>query len=254
MNMSEIKHSKELTDSKGKLPYLKRTTSQIVYQSLKDDILHLILPPGSAISETETATKYNVSRTPVRDAFKALESEDLLEVRPHIGTFVSYIDLNKVSDMIFMRESLEGTVLKILANTCTQSQILKIRLLLKEQEELISHTSPLSPEEHNALGTQFLKMDNEFHSTLFNLAGKSSIWKFMNLYNTHYERFRTLINWSENNMLPSLYEQHCLMVDAIASKDLDTLSSLVSTHLNSGFSTNADILLKNAKYFKEADN
>ena len=70
----------------------------------------------------------------MRDAFKALESEDLLEVRPHIGTFVSYIDLNKVSDMIFMRESLEQTVLRILTNSCTQSQILKIRLLLKEQE------------------------------------------------------------------------------------------------------------------------
>lgn len=240
--------------SKVKLPHLKRTTSEIVYQSLKEDILHLVLAPGSAISEIEIATKYNVSRTPVRDAFKALESEDLIEVKPHIGTFVSYIDLNKVSDMIFMRECLEESVLKILANTCTQSQILKIRILLKEQEGLINQAATLSPEEHNTLGTHFLKMDNDFHSTLFKLSGKSNIWRFMNLYNAHYERFRTLINWSENNMLSTLYTQHCLMVDAIASKDLNTLSSLVSTHLNSGFATNADILLKHAKYFKEIDN
>lgn len=231
----------------------KKTTSEVVYHSLKDDILHLILPPGSAISEIETAAKYNVSRTPVRDAFKALESEDLIQVRPHIGTFVSYIDLNKVSDMIFMRESLEQTVLKILMNSCTQSQILKIRLLLKEQENLLMNTSNLSPEEHALLGTQFLKMDNEFHFTLFQLAGKSSIWNFMNLYSTHYERFRTLINWSENNMLSSLYEQHCAMIDALAAKDTETLSHLVSTHLYSGFASNADILLKNADYFKDLD-
>ena len=254
INMSDSRQKKTFQESKGKIPYLKRTTSEIVYHSLKDDILHLVLPPGSAISEIETATKYNVSRTPVRDAFKALESEDLLEVRPHIGTFVSYIDLNKVSDMIFMRESLEQTVLRILTNSCTQSQILKIRLLLKEQENLLANVTAVSPEEHNVLGTKFLKMDNEFHFTLFKLAGKSSIWNFMNLYSTHYERFRTLINWSENNMLLSLYQQHCDMVDAIASKDLDTLSTLISSHLYSGFASSADILLKNAEYFKGTEN
>ena len=249
--MNDTKQTKDFSDPKKKKPYLKRASSEIVYRSLKDDILHLILPPGSAISETETAAKYNVSRTPVRDAFKALESEDLLEVRPHIGTFVSYIDLNKVSDMIFMRESLEQTILKILVNTCTQSQMLKIRLLLKEQENLIEKVNAATtPEEHNAFGTQFLKIDNEFHYTLFKLAGKSSIWHFMNLYNTHYERFRTLINWSEMNMLGALYEQHCAIVDAIASKDSDALSNLLSTHLYSGFASNADILLKNADYFK----
>ena len=44
-------------------------TSEAVYQKLKEQILHLELPPGSAISEIDTATKYDVSRTPVRDAF-----------------------------------------------------------------------------------------------------------------------------------------------------------------------------------------
>ncbi|MBO8463517.1 MAG: GntR family transcriptional regulator [Firmicutes bacterium] len=251
--MTSLKESKSLKKMKQEGLHLKRKTSEIVYQSLRRDILNLTLPPGSAISEIETATKYNVSRTPVRDAFRALESEGLLEVRPHIGTFVSQIDLNKVSDMIFMRESLEQTVVKLLANSCTQSQLLKIRLLLKEQENLLANSDSLSPEEYALLGNEFLEMDNEFHSTLFKLAGKSSVWKFMTLYSVHYDRFRILINWSENQMLPTLYQQHCELVELIASKDVERLESLISVHLNSGFASNAEVLLNNASYFTEEE-
>ena len=50
-------------------------TSVAVYKDLKEQILHLELPPGSAISEIDTAAAFHVSRTPVRDAFKMLERE-----------------------------------------------------------------------------------------------------------------------------------------------------------------------------------
>ncbi|MDU2111786.1 MAG: GntR family transcriptional regulator, partial [Clostridiales bacterium] len=50
-------------------------SSNIVYKGLRDDILSLKLIPGSAISETDIASKYNVSRTPVRDAYAALWKE-----------------------------------------------------------------------------------------------------------------------------------------------------------------------------------
>lgn len=234
-----------------KTSHSKKATSDVVYRSLKNDILHLVLPPGSAISEIETAAKYNVSRTPVRDAFKALESEELLEVRPHIGTFVSYIDLNKVSDMIFVREVMEQAVLKIFISSYTQTQILKVRLALKEQENLVNshHTDHLSREERLQHGAKFLQLDNEFHSLLFHLAGKGQVWELLKSHSSHYERFRTLINWSENDMLSELYAQHSAMIDAIISKDFEHLTQIISNHIYSGFSGNADIVLKNRDYF-----
>lgn len=227
----------------------KKATSSIVYHSIKDDILHLQLPPGSAISEIETAAKYNVSRTPVRDAFKALASEELLVVRPHIGTFVSYIDMNKVSDMIFIREVMEKAVLKIFANSYTQAQILKVRLALKEQENLLASRESLSAEEIPKTGTRFLRLDNDFHLLLFELAGKGPIWNQMISNANHYERFRTLINWGEKNMLDELYQQHCDLIEAIVTKDLVRLPQIVSNHIYSGFAGNADIVLRNADYF-----
>ena len=108
-------------------------TSVAVYKDLKEQILHLELPPGSAISEIDTAAAFHVSRTPVRDAFKMLEREGLLEVRPHIGTFVSLIDLNMISDILYLRETLEQAVLRDLTAGYDKSQEFRIRLLLQRQ-------------------------------------------------------------------------------------------------------------------------
>ena len=110
-------------------------TSDGVYEQIKEQILHLELPPGASISEIETAEKYNISRTPVRDAFKRLEREGLLEIRPHIGTFISLIDLNAVSDILYIREVLEYSVLSDLAQMYDPSHGLRIQLILQEQKE-----------------------------------------------------------------------------------------------------------------------
>lgn len=164
-------------------------TSDGVYEHLKEQILHLELPPGAAISEIETAEKYNISRTPVRDAFKRLEREGLLEIRPHIGTFISLIDLNAVSDILYIREVLEYSVLSDLAQIYDKSQDLRIQLILQEQKDLLASDLPI-----DELSRAFIHSDNEFHTALFDAAGKKNVIKFLYSYNSQYERFRTFIN------------------------------------------------------------
>ena len=229
----------------------KRGTSDIVYKSLKNEILHLQLLPGSAVSEIETSNKYNVSRTPVRDAFKALASEGLLEVVPHVGTFVSYIDIREISDILFLREVVEQAVLRILATTYTQAQILKIRLALNEQQKLISQMPTFTPEAQKEAGARFLVLDNQFHELLFSLAGKKKIWDMLVNSNPQYERFRALLNVGNPETMNSLYAAHCELVETIIQKDMDKLQQLISNHIYGGFSENADIVLQNSSYFTQ---
>lgn len=229
----------------------KKGTSDIVYKSLKNDILHLNLLPGSAVSEIETSNKYNVSRTPVRDAFKALASEGLLEVVPHVGTFVSYIDIREISDILFLREVVEQAVLRILATTYTQAQILKIRLALNEQQKLIEEMPTLNEAQQKEAGTRFLVLDNQYHELLFSLAGKKKIWDMLMNSNLQYERFRALLNVGNPEAMTALYVAHQEIAENIIQKDLDKLQQSITSHLYSGFSSNADIVLKNADYFTQ---
>ena len=219
-------------------------TSDGVYEQIKEQILHLELPPGSAISEIDTAEKYNISRTPVRDAFKRLEREGLLEIRPHIGTFISLIDLNAVSDILYIREVLEYSVLSDLAQIYDASHELRIKLILQEQKDLLESDLPI-----DELSRAFIHSDNEFHTALFDIAGKKNIIKFLYSYNSQYERFRTFINFTGKEDLQKLYDSHIKILDCIVSKDLVGLKECVNHHLYDGIKSSHDIISKAPEYF-----
>ena len=220
-------------------------TSEAVYQKLKEQILHLELPPGSAISEIDTAAKYEISRTPVRDAFKQLESEGLLEIRPHIGTFVSLIDLHMISDILYMREKLEQAVFHDLTSSHDKSQEFRIRLILQKQRELLD--SDMDEEE---LGRAFLISDNEFHNTLYELAGKQNVMSFLKSINSQYERFRTFLNLGDRDNLQKLYSDHNDIWQYISGKDFDALSNCISHHIYDGFNASTEIIYQHPEYFK----
>ena len=219
-------------------------TYQQVYQQLKEEILHLEIPPGTSISETETATRFQTSRTPVRDAFKILEIEGLLEIKPHVGSFVSLIDLRTVSDILYTRCTLEQSVFQELAQTLNKSQEYKICLLLQKQKELLE--SDLSVED---LGRTFIVHDNEFHYSLYELAGKKNIALFFLAINAQYERFRTLINLCGKKELHRLYAEHEQIWNCIVNKDLDKLKECISGHIYDGFNSSMQIVRDYPNYF-----
>ncbi|MEG0326095.1 MAG: GntR family transcriptional regulator, partial [Cellulosilyticaceae bacterium] len=57
-------------------------TSEQIYEQLRDEIMFLEILPGEFISEMETAARFGVSRTPIRDVFKRLEYEGMLKIMP----------------------------------------------------------------------------------------------------------------------------------------------------------------------------
>lgn len=228
------------------MTYQHTATSDGVYEQLREQILHLELPPGSTISEIETAEKYDISRTPIRDAFKRLEREGLLEIRPHIGTFISLIDLNEISDVLYTREVLEYAVLSDLSQMYDKSQDLRIRVLLQQQKDLLETDADIEE-----LSRAFIKCDNEFHAALFEAAGKKNITNFMNAINCQYERFRTFINFSGKDDLRKLYEAHNKIWECVVNKDLEALKDCINHHLYDGFSSSSAIVSKYPEYFKE---
>lgn len=220
-------------------------TSEAVYNRLKEQILHLELPPGSAISEIDTAARYEVSRTPIRDAFKTLAAEGLLEICPHVGTFVSLIDLDMISDILYMREALEQAVLRDLAQNHDKSQEFRILLILQKQKELTE--SELTLEE---LGRAFIVSDNEFHQMLYEMAGKANVIRFFHTVSSQYERFRTFLNLRGRDNLILLYKEHEAIWNAISRQDYKALSDVLTHHIYDGFNSSTDIVYSHPEYFK----
>lgn len=221
-------------------------TNNAVYNTIREEILFMDLLPGQVISETEIAKRFEVSRTPVREAFQRLEYEGLLNVKSHQGTFVTLIDLNKISDIRFMREQIELEVFRILMASSHGSLEFKLRLILENQKNLFERD--LKDKE---LAKEFMKSDNDFHRTLFENANKLGVWSYLLSIEHHYERLRVFLNIHDIEYLYSLYEDHLYFYEKIISKDWEAIEERYRKHLTKGLERGADLIISNSNYFKD---
>lgn len=228
------------------MPSSTTASYEVIYNTLKKRITYLELIPGTLVSEIETAKEFSVSRTPVRDAFKALVNEGLLEVKPHVGTFVSLIDINEISDILYIREIMEKAILRDLSASFNQSQEFKLRHILHNQENLIENNS-LSPQD---FATEFARSDNEFHQALFTLAGKENLITYFQMISAQYERFRTFLNFEDKSTVKTLYLQHVKLLDCIKNKDMNELDTILTHHIYDGFNSKANLIYEYPNYFR----
>ena len=219
-----------------------------VYEQLKNEIMYLELEPGQLVGEIETAERFHVSRTPVRSAFKQLESDGLLEIKSHIGTYVSLIDLDQIIDVLFMREVLEMEVLTRLAYSMSEMQEIRINFILKKQEELFQQDLD---EKH--LARRFFELDNELHHMMFDFVGRSQVYTLLKSLEVQYERFRMFLNFTDKETLYNLYLEHIEIVKCLSAKNIDELKPVFSNHIYGGIHRGLTKVYDHPNYFKSID-
>lgn len=81
------------------------------------NLVHTNLIPGQQLYEQELCSQMNVSRTPFREGVLELAQRQLIDIRPKIGTYVSFIDPDIVEEIRHLRSVLESE-LAVLACSC----------------------------------------------------------------------------------------------------------------------------------------
>ncbi len=87
-----------------------------VLKILRDKMLFLELKPGETIQDSDLARELDVSRTPVREALLALQKEGLVDIYPQSGTFVSLIDMELLTEIAYIRRTVESDVFQALVH------------------------------------------------------------------------------------------------------------------------------------------
>src|SRR6476620_1943385 len=105
-----------------------------VYDALRQAIVSTELEPGRQISENEIADKLGVSRTPVREALARLRDDQLVQIVPQLGTFVSRISVSGVDDAQFLREALECSAVRLAAAHADADDVDELNILIAHQE------------------------------------------------------------------------------------------------------------------------
>ena len=190
------------------------------YMVLRNNIIDLNIKPGETISENEIANILNVSRTPVREAFAKLVSEELLEIYPQRGTQVSYIDLKHVEEARFMRLKLEEAVVELACEDFPENYLFELESNINQQEFCIAKKNY----------TAALDLDNSFHEIIYRGCGKERIWNAIHFMNGDFDRIRALNLISSMNM-DIVLNQHKGIINAIKNKDSELGIKIVNEHL-----------------------
>ena len=89
-----------------------KNRGEYVFETLKKEILELELKPGQSISENELCSRFDVSRTPVREALRRLQEQGFVHTVPYSGTCVTRLNLENIRQMIYMRVAVERMVMR----------------------------------------------------------------------------------------------------------------------------------------------
>jgi DNA-binding GntR family transcriptional regulator len=135
------------------------TTPDLIADTLRDEILRGAIPPGQPLRQEDLASRFGVSRLPVRDALVRLEAQGLVEVFPNRGAFVIALSADEVREVFDMRILLEGDLIERAVPRMTPDDWRTIDAARADAA-------------HHANGPQWTESDWRFHRALYEPAAR----------------------------------------------------------------------------------
>lgn len=114
----------------GPTEFTSKTLVDQAFAWLEEAIIVGTLAPGAKLDEVGLASRFGISRGPVREAIRRLEGKNLAERVPHIGARVAFISHSKLLEILEIREALEGTACRLATERMSIEEIREVQTLL----------------------------------------------------------------------------------------------------------------------------
>ncbi|MFQ5586647.1 MAG: GntR family transcriptional regulator [Thermodesulfobacteriota bacterium] len=190
---------------------------------VKEAVIKGRLKPGERVPEPELAERFGVSRTPIREAFRQLESEGFLTITPRKGAVVSPITDKDVREFYTIKSLLEGFAARSACPTFTDTEIKRMEALNEQMEKLA--------EKDDFKG--FFKLDNQFHDIFLRACGNVKLCNLANSLAQQFERFR-ITSLSQPGRMKNSVKQHRNIISAFKKRNADLVDKLVRANAEQG--------------------
>ncbi len=210
------------------------------YETIRTAILDCTFMPGIALSEQAMSEQLQVSRAPVREAFRQLVTEGLLEVVPQRGTFVARLDRARIADALFVREAIECKAAALAAKAPLPAK--------KQLAQILQRQAGASARRDYGA---HLSADEDFHRHILVLAGHPHAWNALRLARTGMNRIRHLAIPTVGSHRIAI-DHHRLIVDAILSGDARKAAEAMRVHVHSPLVFLDAIFEQHPEYFAPA--
>lgn len=187
---------------------------------LRDRIIGGEYAMGEKLIENKIAEELKVSRTPVRDAFKQLAKEQLVEYIPNKGCFAKGFTHKDMADIYAVRMAVERLAITwAIENACDE----KLAELGQQLELMSFYTESNSYE-------KLLEANEQFHNMIYQMTGSRFIVQILKTYQNYVHTARKSTLKKEEN-LPLIFKEHENIYKAIAARDVEAAADAVELHM-----------------------
>ena len=196
-----------------------RSLAEDAADRIREQILSGGFRQGEHLVEAKIAEQLNISRGPVREAFKLLRAEGLLNEEPRRGTFVVSLSADDVREIYGLRAALEGRAARLIARAHDPSTIERLRTLADAIDAAVATGD----------GASVSRADLAFHEGLCELCGNSRI---LEVFDRYVPTLRALLRLDERVLrsLDEVSNQHRPFVEAIEAGEEETAARLLAEH------------------------
>ncbi len=197
------------------------TTTDRIFQILRQAIADLVLKPRETLSEKELAVVLGVSKTPVREALIRLAMEGLVLTLPRSSTFVAPIDPDDLFEAMIIRDALETTAVRLAARRIDHQGKFHLRENMQLQRDAGAGGDVAA----------FHRADDELHRLFVKHSGLRRLMTMLDTVRLTLNRVRHLAT-PVPGRIALLTEQHQRIVDAVVNNDDDGAVMTMRAHLD----------------------
>jgi len=176
---------------------------------------------GEKIKENQLATELRVSRTPIREAFKQLESEGLMEYIPNRGCFAKGFTKRDMQDIYAVRKALEKLAVEWAVERISDAEIDTLRSQINLMEFYTKRND----------SKKVLELNEEFHQTIYGSTGSRFLAQILRSYQDYVNQARKATIYGEEN-LNNILKEHKNIFNAIVRRDAEEAIDLIGDHLD----------------------
>lgn len=198
-----------------------RALHREVAAKLREMIRKGVLVRGQRIIEAEICEQIGVSRTPLREALRMLESEGLVELFPHKGVFIRQPSMREIQEMFEVMGVLEGTCARLTAEKMTAAGWRKIERLHQQLETYYAEGDR----------EKYIAVNNVFHASVQELAGNRVLDEVVANLREKVALYRHQQIYEDRRFDESIRE-HREILDALQRHDSDAAERRMKRHLD----------------------
>ena len=193
-----------------------QTLREKILETIREAILKGNLKPGEKVAEPELAERFGISRTPIREAFRQLESEGYLTVIPRKGAVVAALSERDVQEFYAIKSILEGYAAELAAKNLSDKDLARLEAINAKLKKLADDGDVKS----------FYRVHNEFHDTFLKAADNSKLYELIQQLGMKFSRLR-MASLSVNGRMAISVAEHDKLLDAFRRHDGKSAEDLV---------------------------